>query len=431
MTYTSLGMNAQTAGKTGEYGLIWDDDASAPSKFNTCYHTKESWNCPLIELESEGKLHVSSTAVEGRTFLKIRVGCAAAADYLASTSFWPVMASVTQLKTEAVAGVRPDVVRDTLNIAQEVGELMEAAFALKALVRNCHKLLDIVDGAFYQGTSQAIRPDGTRSGTVWVNAFKRFAKKKALASWTLRDWLSFIVSADLMNKFAVQPILRSLEKVNQVEERLYNLMNKFTAEEAVLHGVAQRSATSSFTATGETVHLWGNTRRFTREVHAYLKVRYSSQRTKALQEKIRAALTGRTRKHLASAAWELLPMSFILDMFVDFGGVLRQLALEPITDVAYTVLASGYSSKEVITSEGWLKPFSVGVFNDVSKTKPFPVVTGTVVKSIYYRWPEAIDTGAFAQTGPVVRLPSWEQALSIGEVLYTIANSHRQLIRRA
>lgn len=415
-----------TDGQTGSYDYMWDDDASRPSTFNTCYHIKEVWNCPMVDVETQGRLIKSSAFVEGTVYTKVRMGAKNAAGY--GIDNMPAMATDSQLLAEALSTCQPDLVRDTLNVTQEIGEMLEVFGTVKSLVKSLHKLLDARDARYL--TRNWFNP---ASGNVYTNPGRRFLTKgaKAIDSLSLRDWLHLAVQLDLGYKFAVKPFISTMNKIVSIQERVHDVLKRVTGEVTTLHGTSRRTGTVSFTSTGDPFARWGNTRTYTKIVCAQVKVQYTSKDSDALRNGIKAALTGRTLRHVPSAAWELIPLSFICDMMVDFGGFLKQLALKPIADIEYTVLDSGWSWKTIAHSEGWVDPFSAGAYYDHKRILGCPLVTGSLEKTTYYRKHESVNLASFVPKPPNMHWPSLAQCVSIAEVAYSIASIHRELIRKA
>jgi hypothetical protein len=362
-----------------------------------------------MEINVRGRLMKSSTPVEGVTTTSVLVGAAEAAGYAIDN--WPAMATDAVMLAEAAFGCRPDVVRDTLNVAQEIGEMLEVLRSVKDLFNTAEK--------FFKQGSWRSNPQ-----------ILKLLKKRAPEKWTLRDWLLFVTQLDLAYKFAVKPFIATIRKMNQLEERVDRVLQRVTGEVATLHGRSKRSGTLSYTNTSSPYQRYGNNRVYTKEVCCTVKVQYSSARTLALRNRIRDALGGARMNYIPSAAYELTPMSFILDMFVDFGGFLRQWALEPIDDIGYTILDSCWSTKTVAYSEGWVDPFSSGVYIDQKTIESCPLVTGSLTKSTYYRRAEPFSLSAISIPPPTWNFPDMGRLLTIGEVIVSIANKHHELIRR-
>lgn len=413
------------SGQTGSKETIWDDETSTPFKFNTCWHSKEEWDCPLVDVNVTGQLFVQpSTFPEGVVYTAARVGAKDATAYnLDNGPLWPTDQTMI---AEALSTSHPAVVRDSLNIAQEVGEMVEAFNMVKNLVNVTHHALDILDAKWH--TVNWTNPVSKNS---YTNAARRFLKGRTFDSLSIRDLAHLAVLLDLGYKFAVKPFVNTMRKLVSIQERTHDILNRFTGEIADLHGTSQRTGTVSFTSTNDPYQKWGNTRKYTLHVWTYLQVKYSSARSDALRDAIKRSLTGRSLRNLPSAAWELTPLSFVVDWFFDFGTYLREMAFKPIDDVSYQVIKKGWTKKTTVISEGWVDPFSSGVYVDHKRLSGCPLVTGSCRKSVYYRQLGTFDHSAFQPHQPEFKMPDLGKLFTLLEVIYAIKNGHKQLIRKA
>lgn len=397
-----------TSGKTGKYSAI-ADVLGSPGTFNYCSHTVEEWNCPLEVLELVGECYPYNG---GSTCTSvISLGAEPACSYAKDS--YPTYGSDESMIDEALTQMHPRIVLPELNLFQEVGELREAAKSFASLFQLFETVLD--NKRFQAGL---------------YGAAMKGLRRKTFDAWSLRDWLHFASAIDLSWKLGVKPLLDTGRRFHAMYAKLDAHLKRFTDSESVLRGVSTRSVSASYTPTTTPYYKWGNTRERIVEVHTTAKVKYHSGDIDALRERLKRDLKGLYPAQIPSALWELTPMTFIADMFWNFGRTLRIAGASPIKEVGYTVLWTGWSKKITSTCSGWVNPCSGSYYTDTKRTSGAPLVTGSVINTSYLREPKALDLETFVPPIPQWRMPDGKRLITIAEVAMGLKNRHRKLVKR-
>lgn len=396
------------SGKTGTEESMTDTN-TAPGNFNPCYHTKVEWDCPLETIKMRG--HLSPPREGDVVESEFQVGCAFEADW--ATNSPPFMATDEQLLAEASSACAPRVVRPRFDWALQAGEVKEGIESLYGLRDNLINLCK----------------DIKRLNKVNSPVVRRLLGKRTFAQLSLTDWADLASQLHLGYQFMVKPTIQAIQQCKAAMEGYNRTLEQYLNENEVLHGVSMRvsEASSTFVGSPYDYNYWGNTRTYRVEVHALAEVRYCSPCTEALLRDFK-----RDYYNLVpdiTTAYQLYPLSFVLDWFVGFGNVLRRWAERPIDDITYSVVRSGWSKKTVCESHGW-SDVCAGMYRSIYRdiTAP-PRVEGTVTRTTYLREPKTLDLESFVPKPPDIRWPSIQKWVTIGELARQIMREHKQIVR--
>lgn len=399
-------INVLTPGKTGRAESITDERTS-PGRFNAVTHSKELWDCPLKPVTMIGSCNKPGVIVT-------TTGYAGAADSVSyGIDTVPFMATDDQMLAEASSSINPRIVRPLFDIAQQVGEFIEL-----------YKGWEAVEERMMNVAQELKRLNRINSPVV-----RKLLGQRTFDQLSMRDWATLAVSADLGYQFAYKPTVQMVRDYLKTQKKVVDDATKYFSSEQVLHGVSRRdsSASSSFTGYPNYYYYWGNTRTYTKEVHATVRVKYRTPETLANRLKIYTALWG-VYPHV-DTLWELYPLSFIVDFFADFGSVLKQWAEVPIDAIQYDVLESGWSVKTTATSEGWIDLCAGTDRSAYRSVQPNPLVTGKLIKTNYKREPKVLDLNSFTPRPLHIRLPDANKMKSVAEVAIAIKLGYRKVLR--
>jgi hypothetical protein len=130
-----------------------------------------------------------------------------------------------------------------------------------------------------------------------------------------------------------------------------------------------------------------------------------------------------------SVAWELIPLSFVVDMVIDIGSFIRQFEGAPIT-VAFKTISSGYSVKDTDShtdQQLWTFPnLSVADRASITGGAQVPGATGSYRRTQYLRIPSNINWDASALTPVQIGVPSFGQLGTILELLLSAFGEQRR-----
>jgi hypothetical protein len=124
-------------------------------------------------------------------------------------------------------------------------------------------------------------------------------------------------------------------------------------------------------------------------------------------------------------------MSFIVDWFWNLGGALKQWVANPIDDISYTVLFSGWSERIELLIEGWVDITSGADANPYGVIEPAGLVVGRYKKTTYERKNEVLDLESTYTPQIKTSLPGLNQVKSLAEIVYSIKREFRNVVRVA
>lgn len=322
----------------------------------------------------------------------------------------PFMATDAQMLAEASSEANPKLVRPLFDTAQQVGEMLELGATLKGLSRN--------------GTVIRNELDRLRKWTSPQS--KAIVAGREIRDLSISDWSALAVQNHLGYQFAVKPTIKAAHQLVSTARRFNKELEKYFGSVQVLHGRSVRESTDSYSTTNS-YHEWGNDRVYRKVVHATAEVIFRVPPNVANALRLSNALLGLT-PHV-DTAWELTPLSFIVDMFADFGSVLRQWAETPLDFVEYDVVRTGWSVKNSATSTGWININAGTERSGWRNVKAPQLVTGTLTKVSYMREPKVLDLTSFTPKPLYIRIPNAGQLASIAEVAYAIKLGMKQFTR--
>lgn len=114
-----------------------------------------------------------------------------------------------------------------------------------------------------------------------------------------------------------------------------------------------------------------------------------------------------------SVGWELVPLSFIVDWFIDVGRFLRQFERSS-TVVPHTITQSGWSVKTTITHADEL---IWNLHTDLTGGSTHTGVAGAYQKVTYQRQPGSLDFDNSDIEPLQIGLPNLSQVGTLGEIL--------------
>jgi hypothetical protein len=318
---------------------------------------------------------------------------------------WPVMASDSLMVAEATTSMSPGRIQGSrFNVPQFVGELREARDSLGSACVSLTALLRFLDrwGAF------------------------------ALGGLTLKESVDHAVKADLARKFAVQPMIADVKSAIQSFGGLLKLFDKLkNGSPFRAYGSSRRSSNNSWNFSGYpyTRFAWGNTQTFTKLVTTWAMVRYTNPIAGILNSDMEGAMNSLFTRYQVllgyyrfnapvRTAWELCPLSFLVDWVIDYGTWLDRFDFKNI-EFPFEVIASGYSVKKTVDNHGYVNPHD-GTDNarlqDVTKAG---LVTGRFVKSTYSRVIATLPWEDHQWAPPRVRLPDFGKLGTLLELITT------------
>lgn len=398
-----------TPGKTGVSESMTDSKTS-PLVFNDCTHVKVEWDCPLRAVKLRGSTRPPTGA---EVVSEFNAGAADACEFAIDS--WPFMASDALMVDEAASACNPAVVRPRFDAAVQVGEVLEGMHQIASLMKG---LINVVQqlNALNRWKSPVVR---TLLG------------ERTFEELSMRDWAGLAIQSHLGWQFAIRPMIQLVRTFRKLNYGALRTLQSVVSEKMLLHGVSSRESEDSFTTfgTNQEYRDWGNTRSYRKEVHVTAEVQYHSLKTEALVRALYRSYLGSVPS--LATAYELYPLSFVLDYFVNFGKVLAQWAETPIDDISYTVLWTGWSRKMTAKSEGWVALCDGWALRDYVDVEAPPLVTGTLRKTMYFREAKAINLNVHVPKPPEVNLPDASRWVAIAELAYAMRVGFNDMLRVA
>jgi hypothetical protein len=246
---------------------------------------------------------------------------------------------------------------------------------------------------------------------------------------TFRDVIKAALSADLARKFALEPTIADIKNLISSFDGCLKMLDKLqNGHPFRVYGSSQRTGTNSYDFTGYpyTKYWWGNAQSFKKKVITWAMIRYTNplgslfgsdwtettrnimSRKRAIEEYYRLNAPVRT-------AWELMPLSFVVDWFIDLGSWLDRFDGK-ISDLPYEVIASGYSVKKTADSQGYIRIHAGTENARLQDITAAPLVTGRLVKTSYSRVNATLPWTSPAYAPPKVRIPSFGKLVTLLEL---------------
>lgn len=387
-------------GKIGKSGTI--TDVLSPGSYNAVTHVKDVWECPLHTVESSG------TFVSGEprlTALKVvtSMGAAAASEW--SINSWPYMEPDTTLVAEATTQMDPQRVRpSSFNAVQFIGELREARDSL---------------GLACGGIGGMLRK--------FLRGYANFVANGI----TFHDAINLAIKLDLSWKFAVKPMLADIKSALDSFAHLRGLFDRLRNPKPFrVYGSSSRTSNKScyFSGYPYYYHYWGNEISYKKEVITWALVKWTNPLGAILNSDMEEVFSQLSKRYdimlkfyrfnaPIRTGWELMPLSFVVDWFIDFGSWLDRFDIESKISMPFQVLASGYSVKKTADSNGYVKAHA-GMDNarlqDITKPQ---LITGRLVRTTYTRVVSTLPWGSHQYAPPVVRIPSFGKLATLLELI--------------
>jgi len=399
------------SGKTGRIESMTDVVGNRMG-FNTVSHTVEDWWCPLVETTYKCYLN-SPFETEGEVVTVISAGAAYAAGLNLSAAPW--LGSDEEMRLEALSQMHPKKVKTQFDASLELGELIEGMTALRAFFSQIDNLLS----------------DLTRLNRWNSPEIRRIFGQKTLRQFTWKDFADLAISADLSYQLAIRPFLDLLKRLKKADTDFWSQLQRVVSSETTLHGKSIREVetSSSFTTS---YHKGGNVRKYTKLVTTSARIRYHSPKITGMFDAYWRSYYGLTPTGILPTAYELMPFTFVLDWFWNFGKFLRDSLNKPVDDISYSVLWTGWSRKITSESTGTLDLLE-GTYGTSIKNKSDPnsLITGTVKTSSYLREAMVLDLEAGVVPTPKIALPSLGQLRTLAELVYMLGTDRRRFIEIA
>lgn len=334
---------------------------------------------------------------------------------LASTDYWvnqeiaqgPGFAPDYVLEAIARGLMEWGAIAPYIDLPRSIAELKDFKDVFKSIHRNLVRFRSRLPSSFTLG--EALR-------SVLISTKRKGDNLITKRPTVIGSLLDAGISADLTWKFAVRPLIEDVQRCFELSAKAEELMIKMAMPKPVL--VKGRAKTTSTTgALTESAEYFTSVRTSWTNTHtcvAWAKIQpqpVQASFTDALKEV--AGLRARWQ-----TAWELVPLSFVVDWFVGVGKTIgyfdRQSPPQGIT-----ILSSGYSHKKERQGFGTMHPFK-DVFDQLGA--PFvltPVGCGGVLSKSYVRTPRLIAASEVTLPPiPELSLPNLGQCWTLAELIY-------------
>jgi len=391
----TIGTYVHQPSKVGQVATI-TDEVNSRGLFNAVTHVKDDYACPLQTITMTGSLAQGPGAA-------VTVVNTSAGEYaIAGINAAPFMATDTQMLAEASSRVRPQVVRPVYDVAQQVGEYLELARSVHSALERQEKYLASLKNA-----------DGS-----WKRALPKYLQKRRSTTWTLNEWAKLAVSSSLGYKFAIEPTIQAITDFGLAAVKIQDRMNAYMDSVQTLHGKSSRETTWTYGPYSSSYHSYTCFWSALKEVRATVTVKYRTPDSLANRLKLYSALYGAVPG--IDTAWELTPLSFIVDFVADFGSVLRDWAHQPLDFIEYDVISSGWSKKITYTNDIALQCCNGTYRQAYRNVVPPNDVTGKFTRTEYFRESKTLDLTSFTPMPLNTRLPTAEQLVTVAQVAFAI-----------
>lgn len=376
--------------------------------YNPVVHTKELFSYPkdggasqVLEL-AKGSQRYRVTFLPGGD-------CASLANLNAiNAGSYPAFASQSELLAQAIGKMKPGVPPVEADILQFIGELTDFRGLLVGLARRALKAQEEIV-KFLRGSYQHLKWQDAVTGDV--DALIGLVRK--YSSRSLKDWAVAGAEVHLAMKLVYEPLMRDVKKIYRAIHRLNRSYIALSNPKPFrVRASASAGANALFpvvqTASGLGVRV-ESMRRRTLEVRTWAMV---------VNNKVDLPKANFIYHYLGlnpriSVAWELIPLSFVVDMFIDFGRYLRQFESAPI-QLGFTTIASGYSVKSTTMHHDQLY-WDLGP--DLCGSARVPGNTGSYSSTDYRRLGGGISFDAGTIEPIQIKLPSFGQLWTIAELI--------------
>jgi hypothetical protein len=317
----------------------------------------------------------------------------------------PLVKSRAVCESIACNSIKPNQLAAIIDIPRFIGELTDLSLLFKGAKKRLGSALE----QWWNSTA------GKKSSLAyWYDRrLPYLGKRSDLSERAARLPGQRAIGADLAWKFFVEPLVSELALIKKaivgLDESYRKLLNP---QPFIMRG--------SFTDNGESIpysntltyYRYQTQRSLKREVHCWLQARHKPVVVNEM-ELLRNRLGLMVN---VSSMWELIPLSFVFDMFVDVGSFLQQFD-GSVLNLDYTILAQGSSCKDTLVTHTTLYP--LGGTWGLTAGANVPTVTGRKTTVTYDRIGKSLPLNGSMLTPVQTRLPSFGQGWTIAELFYS------------
>jgi hypothetical protein len=387
-------------GKTGIVETI-SDVPDGLGKYNEVVHTKQVWDfpCRTLSWAGENSTYQGKTArAETSSYLSAGYSIAGVEYDDPAPSWDSDLLALVRACNKMQFGIQDS----GINLPTFLGELRDFTTLFKDVGKMTALLgPDIRNGS--SGKSRALR-----------RAIKRWNQNPGVG---LQEALTTLVTADLINQFAIKPFLGDLANLLKLGQHVHSQFERL--ERGVEHPFPVRG-----TVHDDSIDNTALTPVYNKSFRALLRQRLVTAWARVLLHlpsgfpsppAIMASALGFDDPHLVS--WELTRWSFVVDYFVNVGDWLAQFKGD-LCDIPYTILDQGYSVKHEALVEVTTHFDSEGLRTQFwNEHGAFPIVKGRLAYTRYRRIKAELPLEAFSPI-PQIRLPNFRQFANLTEILY-------------
>jgi hypothetical protein len=381
-------------GKVGVEETITDVQ-NGRGNYNEVTHSKTEWDFPLRSIGYVGNgTRYSGKLGECNTVGSVSAGPVQAQGYTNSDPLWD---SAENALIRATGSMQFSVQDSGLDLPTFLGELRDFSEIYRVVVR----------GLFAVKGKQA---------TEYLRALVRRYER---SHTTLKHAIDDMVTLDLMNQFAVKPLLADIASMFNLGRHLASQVARLQSAAPVpVLGTVHDSGSESSTSLPVNSYTKYTVRE--RWITAWAKVKYDLSSFPSMPA-ILADATGFDEVH--RSIWELTRWSFLVDYIIAVGDWLNQFHGSFI-QVPYTVLDEGYSIKFESTQKITVEFDSTGYLPEFwSKSVSHRSVTGAVKYTKYQRIHSPLPFGAVAM--PTIQVPTIRQVANFAELVYLLSGRRR------
>jgi hypothetical protein len=402
----SLVRTVSSTARSGEVGNIIDNPGSytGPIKpYRTVTHTKTDYQC------SNQPFSVEWTAPNPVAPFKV---CKTKITGSGSPTYWipfsvPLPSSTTdsQLRARAIGSARPDTRGSDADLPLFIGELSDFSDLWKEGARS------IVES--FQGKSSLV--ELLRKSRRYYVPFGRNIPKGTLER--ADRFLTKAIGTDLAWKFAIEPTMNVIIDIRNAWDELENSYHaRLRNRLVVVRG--RSSVTESSIVPSLNLGDWvgfDSDAETTRECCVWTLLEYDYTNY-SLFDHLRNTYGLSFR---LSTMYQLIPLSFILDWFVNIGRAMRSLEADPVP-IPYRIVQQGQSFKTVTQGSVTITP---GSNCNYSSRIGIPAgqqvrLTGTYRQSSYSRSLTSFNYDEGVAQPPEVGLPNFGQSVTLAELAY-------------
>jgi hypothetical protein len=377
--------------KVGEKSTITDEPHGFGS-YNDVTHTKEVWDCPMVQLkyggessEYQGKLCYADT--------ELWASCGPSNIGFGINSYPDYWDSDITAENRAASRMNFGIQDAASNIPQFAGELRE----FRDLFGACTKHI-----------SANVRkmPFSKRARN-----YLRFANQ----NFTLKNIVKAPFAADLFNQFALRPLISDLKALVDFSRHMHSQAKRMYSAKPVrvrasVHDRGTWEHSQDHPSTANPYWITGERDRI---VTTWAMVKYPPPAEMPDINPLIAALDAAGFDKPVSVAWELTPWSWLIDYFVGVGDFLEQFQGDFI-EVPYTILSSGVSVKRVSHNRCTTIYDSGSYVYKYSNREGSSKVHGDLTKSTYTRRNKVLNFEGVVT--PQVKLPNFRQVWNLFDI---------------